>query len=75
MLFANNRDPDQTPHSAVADLGLHQLPISLLGSPDQSLVKFSKHQTHHSHWLENMTVVNTIDKNEVYTALKSKKLY
>ena len=26
-LFANNGDPDQTPHSAVSDLGLYCLPI------------------------------------------------
>ena len=30
-LFANSGDPDQTPHSAVSDLGLHCLPITLLG--------------------------------------------
>ena len=30
-LFANNGDPDQTPHSAASDLGLHCLPIALLG--------------------------------------------
>ena len=29
-LFANNGDPDQTPHSAVSDLGLHCLLITLL---------------------------------------------
>ena len=29
-LFANSRDPDQTPHSAASDLGLHCLPITLL---------------------------------------------
>ena len=29
-LFANSRDPEQTPHSAVSDLGLHCLPIILL---------------------------------------------
>ena len=29
-VFANNRDPDQTPRSAVSDLGLHFLPITLL---------------------------------------------
>ena len=29
--FANNADPDQTPHSAASDLGLHCLPITLLG--------------------------------------------
>ena len=33
-LFANIGDPDQTPLSAVSDLGLHYLPITLLGSPD-----------------------------------------
>ena len=32
-VFANSEDPDQTPHSAVFDLGLHCLPITLLGSP------------------------------------------
>ena len=30
-LFANNKDPDQMPHSAASDLGLHCLPITLLG--------------------------------------------
>ena len=29
-LFANSGDPDQTPHSAAFDLGLHWLPITLL---------------------------------------------
>ena len=29
-LFANSGDPDQTPHSAVSDLGLHCLPFTLL---------------------------------------------
>ena len=29
-LFANNGDPDQTPHSAASDLGLHCLQITLL---------------------------------------------
>ena len=33
-LFANSEDPDQTPRSAASDLGLHCLPITLLGSPD-----------------------------------------
>ena len=30
-LFANSGDPDQTPHFAASDLGLHCLPITLLG--------------------------------------------
>ena len=29
-LFANSGDPDQTPHSAAADLGLHCLPVTIL---------------------------------------------
>ena len=30
-LFANSGDPDQMPHSAASDLGLHCLPITSLG--------------------------------------------
>ena len=30
ILFANSGDPDQTPHSAASDLGLHCLPSTLL---------------------------------------------
>ena len=30
-LFANSGDPDQTPQNAASDLGLHCLPITLLG--------------------------------------------
>ena len=30
-VFANSEDPDQMPHSAASDLGLHYLPITLSG--------------------------------------------
>ena len=30
-LFAKSGDPDQMPHSAASDLGLHCLPITILG--------------------------------------------
>ena len=30
-VFANSEGPDQTPHSAASVLGLHCLPITLLG--------------------------------------------
>ena len=30
-VFANSENPDQTPRSAASDLGLHCLPITLLG--------------------------------------------
>ena len=29
--FTNSGDPNQMPHSAVSDLGLHYMPITLLG--------------------------------------------
>ena len=32
-LLANSGNPDQTPHIAASDLGLHCLPIILSGSP------------------------------------------
>ena len=31
VVFANREDPDQMPHSAASDLGLHCLPVTLLG--------------------------------------------
>ena len=30
-LYANSEEPDQMPHSAASDLGLHCLPATLLG--------------------------------------------
>ena len=30
-LFANSGDPDQMPHSAASDVGMHCLPVTLLG--------------------------------------------
>ena len=38
-LFANSEDPDQTPQNAVSDLGLHCLPITLLGVSQLQRVK------------------------------------
>ena len=38
--FVNSGDPDQKPHSAESDLGLHFLPITLLWvSPLNNLIK------------------------------------
>ena len=39
-LFANSGDPDQTPHSAASDLGLHCLPITRLGVSQLQRVKY-----------------------------------
>ena len=41
-LFANHENPDQTPRSAVSDLGLHCLPITLLGVSLLQWVKITK---------------------------------
>ena len=41
-LFGNSGDPDQTPHSAASDLGLHCLPITLLRVSRQQWVKPEK---------------------------------
>ena len=38
-LFANSGDPNQMPHSAAFDLGLHCLPITLLGVSSLQWVK------------------------------------
>ena len=38
-LFANSGDPDQMPHSVASDLGLHCLPITLLGVSSLQWVK------------------------------------
>ena len=38
-LFANSGDPDQMPHSAASDLGLHCLPVTFYGYLDYSGLK------------------------------------
>ena len=41
-LFANSGDPDQMPHSAASDLGLHCLPVTHLGVSNLQWVKGGK---------------------------------
>ena len=42
---ANNVDPDQTPRSvAASDLGLHCLPITLLGVPGKAICEYQNVQ-------------------------------
>ena len=38
-LFANRGDPDQTPHCALSDLGLHCLSVTCLGVSSLQWVK------------------------------------
>ena len=40
-LFANSGDPDQMPHSAASDLGLHCLQVTCLGVSSLQWVKRS----------------------------------
>ena len=40
---ANSIDPDQTPHFVASDLGLHCLPVVLLGVSRLKLVKLKMH--------------------------------
>ena len=46
-VFANSEDPDQMPHSAVSDLGLHCLPITLLGVSQLQWVRGIRFQERH----------------------------
>ena len=45
-LFANSEDPDQMPHSAASDPGLHCLPITLLRVSRLQCVNFSASNLH-----------------------------
>ena len=49
-LFANSGNPDQTPHTAASDLGLHCLPITLLGISRLQWVKSNEHFTEFRIW-------------------------
>ena len=44
-LFANSRDPDQMPCSVASDLGLHCLPITLLGISGYNVLNLNKCMT------------------------------
>ena len=48
-LFANSGDPDQMPHSAASDLGLHCLPITLLAVSRPQCQKGCKTPDLHPH--------------------------
>ena len=78
-LFANSGDPDQMPHSAASDLGLHCLPITFYGSPDYNGLKDESNLVGHfvssprerekmSNCSDKMTHVNSADP--VQTALR-----
>ena len=62
-LFANSGDPDQMPHSAAFDLGLHCLPITLLGFPDYNglMLLFKEMKLQASHLLQTEKLVLTVD--------------
>ena len=41
MLLANDVDPDQMQHNVASDLGLHCLPMTLLGFPGKNRLMYS----------------------------------
>ena len=49
-LFANDGDPDQTQHSAASDLGLHCLPIILIGVSRLQWEKCSPNERERKHF-------------------------
>ena len=51
-LFANRGDPDQTPCSAPSDLGLHCLPITLLGVSGLQWVRYPPLRPKHNRWMD-----------------------
>ena len=58
-LFVNNEDPDQTPHSAVSELGLHCLPITILGVSRLQWDKCAgSYHTGHLHCLNRVFAVH-----------------
>ena len=44
-IFANSEDPDQMVHSAASDLGLHCVPVTVLGVSWQQWVNFWKQKS------------------------------
>ena len=48
-VFANSEDPDQTPRSAASDLGLHYLPVTLLGISRLQWVKGKRNSLRVNH--------------------------
>ena len=50
-LFANSEDPDQVPHSAASDLGLHCLPVTLLWVSRLQWVNYNSCRGHSKYFL------------------------
>ena len=40
ILFANNVDPDQTPHDVASNLGVHCVPMTFYGFPGKNGLKY-----------------------------------
>ena len=59
----NSVDPDKTPHSAASDLGLHCLPVSLLGNARHKWVNVLLHQILY-HSLISSSVDHTSEESD-----------
>ena len=65
--FANSEDPDQTPRSAVSDLGLQCLPITRL---EVSGLQWVNEYPQHMFMLRNKENIRTFDwKKNIYLKL------
>ena len=58
-LSGNSEDPDQTPHYVVSDLGLHCLPVTLLGVSRLQLVNICSGRSVQIH----VVIVNIVQDN------------
>ena len=68
-LFANSGDLDQMPHSAASDLGLHCLPITLIGVSRLQWVKSAHNIYFHEDIKKNIFFVEKKKKKEFYLEL------
>ena len=64
-LFASSGDPIKMPHSVASDLGLHCLPITLLGVSRLQWVKLNCTYIHASKEKVKLTVLQIVLQNKV----------
>ena len=75
-LFANSGDADQTPRSAASDLGLHCLPITLLGiSKLHGLSKLSPEISMTTHFEKGVKILSVLSSVNSSSACKNSRQY
>ena len=58
--FANSKDPDQTPRSVASDVGLHCLPITLLGVSRLQWVKINRYRNITTYVLYSLLIYSEV---------------